>query len=353
MQARQPIPISPPPVRVVVVEYSGEDVLRRCLASLGKTIPTTVPITIIDNASLVPAETLIPDEMRDRPGPIEVVRLGKNVGYAGAIERAWSIGDEEFLAIANNDLEFSPGWLDALIETARKTGASAVSSTIRHENESKLEKSTNASLNPLLHLVPGVFMDRTKAVYPSGACFLLRRDPGMATPPVEANYFLYYEDVYLGFLLRALGKTVVQCPDSEVRHVGSHAVGKSNPNLVAFLQERNRLVTQLLFFDLGTLLGISPAVFLDSLFKIPACWIRRKPVWATVRAHFWVLLNAGWIMRKRRALRRLHDFQPQRILPYLTGRILPPSTPGAGFWNSISTGWFRLVGIPVDREASR
>jgi N-acetylglucosaminyl-diphospho-decaprenol L-rhamnosyltransferase len=333
---------------VVVVDYDGEDVLPKCLGSLARTVPSNISLTVIDNASHPPSESLVPEELRGR---VEKARLERNVGYAGAIEKAWSIGEEGYLVIANNDIEFTPGWLDAMVATAEATGASAVSAVIEHENKTELEKATNAGLSPLLYLIPGVFKDRTKAVYPSGACFLLRREKDQPAP-VDPDYFLYYEDVYIGFLNRSLGKTVVQCPEARVRHMGSHSVRRSNRERIAFLQERNRLITQILFFDFGTLLGLSPLILADSLLKIPQCVTRGKPVIPTVQAHFWVLFSIGTILRKRAALRKLADFGPRRILPYLTGKVLPPSARGARFWNSISKGWCRMIGLPVDREAA-
>jgi hypothetical protein len=336
-------------VRVVIVEYNGREVLPRCLSSLARTVPSETKLTLIDNASPVPAETLVPEEIRSR---IEVIRLEKNVGYAGAIAKALTIGDEEFLVIANNDLEFTDGWLTSLVECAEKAGAHAVSAVIEHGDESETEKTTNASLNPLLYLIPGVFKDRTKAAYPSGACFLIRRGPVMPGHIlVDPDYFLYYEDVYIGFLLRALGLKVVQCPDARVKHAFRHSVSRENKSRIAFLQERNRLLTQILFFDFPTLLKISPVVFLDSLFKIPACWIRKKPVFGTIAAHFWILFNLGKVLRKRAELYGLPGFNPRNILPNLTGKVFPPDWPAAGLSNMLSTCWFRLTGIPVDMEA--
>ncbi|HDS29889.1 MAG TPA: glycosyltransferase family 2 protein, partial [Firmicutes bacterium] len=282
------------------------------------------------------------------------IRFEKNIGYAGAIAKAWTLYDEEFLVIANNDIEFTPGWLESLISCAEREDAHAVSAVIRHENETEIDTNTNSSLNPLLFLIPGIFTDRTKAVYPSGACFLLKREPAIQSMKiVDPDYFLYYEDVYIGFLLRSLGLKVVQCPDSIVNHSFKHSVSRENRSKIAFLQERNRLITQILFFDIFTLIKISPIIFLDSLFKIPSCWIRKKPVWGTIKAHFIVVFSLGSILRKRAKLRRLSGFKPRKILPYLTGKVFPHSFPAAPFWNFLSTGWFRLMGIPVDREARK
>ena len=336
-------------VRVVIVDYNGRDVLPACLTSLATTVAPGIPLTVIDNASPAPSGESVPDNFRNR---IEIIRSEKNEGYAGAIFRAWTIGNEKYLIIANNDIEFTPGWLDALVDTAENSGAYAVSAVIEHENESDLEKSTNASLNPLLYLIPGIFTDRTKAVYPSGACFLLRRDRNLKSPPVDPYYFLYFEDVYIGFLLRALGKAVVQCPDAKVRHVGRHSVSKSNPNFVAFLQERNRLLTQGLFFDCPAFFLMAPMFLLDSLFKPLECIYRKKPFWATASAHWWFLFNWIAIWKKHIALRKLPDFRAARIFPFMTSKVLPDGFPMARTVNAVSKLWFKLIGFAVDREAS-
>lgn len=337
-------------VRIVIVEYGGGEVLSQCLTSLSNSVDRDIPITLIDNASPAPVADLIPNNLLER---IEIIKLSTNAGYAGAIAEAWKLGDEKFLVIANNDLEFTPGWLDALIKSANETGAHAVSAVIEHEDESEIQKSSNASLNPLLYLVDGVFTDRTKAVYPSGACFLLQRDTDLPIEIVDKNYFLYYEDVYIGFLLRALGKKVIQCPDAVVRHRGSHSVGKSNPDRIAYFQERNRLLTMGLFFDCPQLVLIFPYILLDSAFKPISCLMRKKPFWATVAAHLWFHFNWLAIWKKHIALRKLPDFKAERIYPYLTSIILPDKYPLSSMTNGIARWWFRLVGIPVDEEAGK
>ncbi len=335
-------------VRIFVIDYDGADVLPQCLTSLAGTVPPEVPVTIIDNSLPAASENLVPDELKSR---FEVVGLDSNIGYAGAIAWAWEICTEDFLVICNNDLEFTPGWLDTLLRTAQDESAHAVSAVIEHEDETELERTTNASLNPLMYLMYGIFKDRTVAVYPSGACFLLKKDPDLPIPPVDPSYFLYYEDVYIGFLLRALGKKVVQCPESRVKHAGSHSVGRSNPNKVAFFQERNRLITQCLFIDWVSMLLIGPMILLDSILKPFSCLFRRKPYWATVGAHWWVLLNCFTILGKHIRLRQTPGFDARRIYPYLTGKILPDSFPTAPHQNWSSRIWFRAALMDVDRVA--
>ena len=86
------------PVRIFVIDYDGADVLPGCLKSLADTIPPDIPVTIVDNASPIPSKSLVPDEIRTR---CEIIRLEKNVGYAGAVAKAWDIADEDYIAICS------------------------------------------------------------------------------------------------------------------------------------------------------------------------------------------------------------------------------------------------------------
>jgi len=339
----------PPRVRVVVIDYDGADVLPLCLESLAGSVDSTVPISVLDNASPFPSKALIPESLLNR---IDLIQLGKNNGYAGAIAYAWENFSEEFLIIANNDLEFTPGWLEKLIDTAETTGAHAVSAVIDHGTESDLEKSTNASLNPLFYLIKGVFKDRTVAVYPSGACFLLRNDKNIPCP-VDPGYFLYYEDAYIGLFLRALDKKVVQCPDSVVKHAGSHSVKRTNPKKIAFYQERNRLLTQVLFLNTRELILIYPCIWYDSFLLPLSCFIRKKPYFTMLSSHWWFTFHWWSVLQKKNALRKIPNFDTRRNYPYLSGQLFPAKIPTSSLQNRLAKWWWRLIGIPVDREAGK
>jgi GT2 family glycosyltransferase len=335
-------------VRVFVVDYLGRDVLPQCLTSLDSTVPAGIPISVIDNASPTPSDSLIPENLKNR---IEVLRLEINKGYAGAIAEAWNRANEDFLVIANNDLEFTPGWLETLLSAAEKENAHAVSAVISHAHETELDQSTNSSLNPLFYLIPGIFTNRSVAVYPSGACFLLRKDPSLPNPPVDPEYFMYYEDVYIGFLLRALGNDTIQCPDAVVKHSGSHSVGKVASGKIAFLQERNRLITQSLFLDCGTLFLVGLLNSIDFLFKPFTCIYRKKPYWPTIGANWWILFHWLSLWKKHIGLRKLPGFKASRNYPYLTSKMVPDSAPMAGLVNGFSRFWLGLWKMPVDNVA--
>ena len=156
-------------------------------------------VRIIDNP---PSDPIIETINKNFPN-VEIIKPPVNVGYAGAMHIAAKECRSELLVIANNDLIFESTCLNELIKCWKETGAAAVSARVINPGETQIQSAYNASLNPLFFLIYGVFADRSRAVYPSGACFLIDRETlRNSLPPAEL--FLYYEDVILGMFLRHL-----------------------------------------------------------------------------------------------------------------------------------------------------
>src|SRR5262245_39368588 len=102
-------------VAVLIVNWNGGDLLRRCLESLRRQRCRPDKIIIVDNASTDGSLQRVADLL----GDVEVIRLPNNMGFA----RANNIGARaarrfDALALLNPDAFPDPGWLEALIEAA-------------------------------------------------------------------------------------------------------------------------------------------------------------------------------------------------------------------------------------------
>ncbi len=102
-------------VRVVVVTYFSGDSLAAFLDSLPAASTRDIEVVVADNGSTDGA----PEAAASRPG-VTLLRTGGNLGY-GRAANAGAVGfDGEWLVVANPDIVFTPGSLDALIDaTAR------------------------------------------------------------------------------------------------------------------------------------------------------------------------------------------------------------------------------------------
>lgn len=103
-----------PQVRVVVLNYNGGALTKRCLEALLATDwpAEQLEVVLVDNAS----SDGLADEV-ERTLPVRVIRSGRNLGFAGGCNLALRDLDAvDYVALINNDVEVPPGWLAPLVE---------------------------------------------------------------------------------------------------------------------------------------------------------------------------------------------------------------------------------------------
>ena len=107
-----------PVLTVVTVTYSPGSHLDRFLSSL--TVATDRPVNVVmaDNGSIDGT----PEEAADRYPRARLLRTGGNLGYGSAVNRAVATvpREEEFVLVANPDVVWGPGSIDALMEAAAR-----------------------------------------------------------------------------------------------------------------------------------------------------------------------------------------------------------------------------------------
>jgi GT2 family glycosyltransferase len=113
--------LNKPLVYIVILNYNGRELLRRCLDSLLKrTIYENYRIIVVDNGSIDGSVAMI----RDLYPYIELIALKKNMGYARAnnygIIRALRKG-AKYVVLMNNEIEIiDPLWLYKAVVTMER-----------------------------------------------------------------------------------------------------------------------------------------------------------------------------------------------------------------------------------------
>jgi hypothetical protein len=114
----------PAPVTIALVTYipflggyyaESLEVLKRCLGSLWTNTGGDYDLLVFDNASCPEVRALLL-EAREQGRLQYLVLSDKNVGKAGAWNFIFSSAPGEFIAYADGDIFFYPGWLPALLE---------------------------------------------------------------------------------------------------------------------------------------------------------------------------------------------------------------------------------------------
>ncbi|BBZ24041.1 glycosyltransferase family 2 protein [Mycolicibacter hiberniae] len=232
---------------VVTVTYSPGWHLDRFLASLSLATERPVRVVMADNGSTDGA----PEEAAQRYPNAELLHTGANLGYGGAVNAAVALLDaeggerSEFLIVANPDVQWGPGSIEALLEAAARWPQAATLGPLIREPDGSVYPSArhlpslirggmHAVVGPLWPGNPWTRAYRQELLEPSerpvgwlsGACLLVRRAAFEAVGGFDERYFLYMEDVDLGDRLAKAGWLNVYVPSAEVLHQKGHATGK-------------------------------------------------------------------------------------------------------------------------------
>ncbi|ODR14079.1 N-acetylglucosaminyl-diphospho-decaprenol L-rhamnosyltransferase [Mycobacterium shimoidei] len=236
---------------VVTVTYSPGPHLDRFLASLSLATERPVSVLMADNGSTDGT----PQEAVERYPNVRLFATGANLGYGTAVNRAMAHLDDpdEWVIVANPDVQWGPGSIDALLEAAaRWPRAAALGPLIRDPDgsvypsarllPSLIRGGMHAVLGPLWRNNPWSTAYRQEHMEPSerpvewlsGSCLLVRRAAFEQVGGFDERYFMYMEDVDLGDRLGKAGWLNVYVPSAEVLHHKGHATGRESArNLMA------------------------------------------------------------------------------------------------------------------------
>lgn len=231
---------------VVTVTYSPGPHLDRFLATLAHATERPVKVVMADNGST----DGFPEAAVRHYSNTVLFHTGANLGYGGAVNRAVDehlrhVRGPEFFIVANPDVQWGPGSIDALLEAAERwPAAGALGPLIRDPDGSVYPSARHqpSLVRGGMHAVVGPFWAdnpwtaayRQERVGPSersvgwlsGSCLLLRRSAFDAVGGFDERYFMYMEDVDLGDRLGKAGWQNIYVPTAEILHDKGHATGR-------------------------------------------------------------------------------------------------------------------------------
>ncbi len=234
---------------VVTVTYSPGEVLDTFLDTLADASKRSPRVILADNGSVDGA----PERAAAEREGVELLRTGGNLGYGTAANRAVATLPAEYgwIVVANPDIEWRPGAVDALIDAADRWPRGGSFGPLIREPDGTVYPS--ARLLPSLgrgvgHAVLGKLWPdnpwtrgyrrsdasivEREAGWLSGSCLLVRRSAWEAVGGFDERYFMYFEDVDLGERLGAAGWQNVYVPTAEVVHLGGHATSKASETML-------------------------------------------------------------------------------------------------------------------------
>lgn len=235
-------------VAVLIVNWNGGELLRRCLDALDRQDRPADHVVLVDNASTDDSLQLAGVDRRG----VEVIRLPSNVGFARANNLAAAAARGlDALVLLNPDAFPQPDWLATLIGAAdRRPEYASFASQLRFaSDQARLDGagdsyhvSGRAWRNGHGSRVADWPAGDYEVFAPCAAAALYRRTAWDDAGGFDERYFCYFEDVDLGYRLQLRGHRCLYVHAAVVDHVSSASSGYRS-DFAVYHGERNMVWT--------------------------------------------------------------------------------------------------------------
>jgi N-acetylglucosaminyl-diphospho-decaprenol L-rhamnosyltransferase len=228
----------PENVAVITVSYNSSAQLEQFLSTATATVASPQQILIVDNFS---TDIDITRTIARAHG-VRLLELADNRGYGGAVNAGARTLSRaiEFIVVANPDLSFTPDAVAHLV-TAAEANPQIASTGPRVLN---IDGTTYPSARAIPSLRVGIGHALFANVWPknpwtrayhsdvtsrneqssvgwlSGSCVCVRRTAFESIGGFDEDFFMYFEDVDLGYRFGKLNFINVFVPEAEVTHIG-------------------------------------------------------------------------------------------------------------------------------------
>lgn len=257
---------------IVIINWNCGDDLPTCLRALERQTDRGFEVIVVDNGSTDGSVDVV---RRDYPW-VTVIETGENLGFAEGCNVGIARASGEWIATLNPDTEPDPSWL-AELRAIAKQGSSRLGMiqsriVFRHD-----ESRTNST--GVLVFRNATFVDRAfdKPAHPdepsdeifcaSAGAALYRRamldDVRLPSGYFDKSFFMYFEDVDLGWRCRLAGWSAQYAPKAIVTHKLHASSKRKGDNFVARQCNYNRVRTLLKNASPDLLARALPRFFAD------------------------------------------------------------------------------------------
>jgi GT2 family glycosyltransferase len=230
----------------IVPVWNGRELLDRLLASLEAQTQPASELLIVDNGSTDGA----PDMARNRGA--RVIAMGRNEGFAAAVNRGIRESRAEWIAVLNSDVELAPDYL----ATLRAAGAPfATGKILMAGDPRRIDGTFDAVSRGAVAWRVGygradgpAFSGRRQIWSVPWTAALFRRDVFESVGLLDERFGSYYEDVEFGMRCASRGISGLYIPEAIAWHRGSAALGRWHPEVVR-LTARNQCYLAALYYS--------------------------------------------------------------------------------------------------------
>lgn len=255
----------PPKVSAVVVTWNGRQHLHECFASLlASDYPADrLEVVCVDNGSSDDTVSWVAAHFPQ----VRLVPLAENRGFTGGNAAGVAAATGDVLLFLNNDMRVEPTLVRHLVDALR-TDTACVAARVMSWDGAHIDfvrgtasfEARGYQEHYQQPYTPG--MRLADSFFPNGGAFAVTRTAYEEAGGFDARLFAYYDDVDLGWRLRALGHGIRTVPDAVAYHRHGATVRTQPRAHKRWLMDRNALWIALRNYDDVSLPRMVPALLL-------------------------------------------------------------------------------------------
>jgi hypothetical protein len=241
---------------IVIVSYNTRELLRGCLASLPAACASLETVVyVVDNQSHDGSAAMVAAEFP----AVRLIESGGNLGFAGGnnlvLERLRDAPESRHVLLLNPDTEAEPGSLATLVRFMDETPDAGACGPMLLNTDGSLQRNGAKFPSPLREFlgVTGLrrlamrryeralgysredFTARCEVDQVSGACLMARSEALQRVGPLDARFFMFYEEIEWCHRIKRAGWKVYYVPEARVTHHWMGSVKQASKAMTAQL----------------------------------------------------------------------------------------------------------------------
>ncbi len=240
---------------IVILNYNGENILKKILSPLLEYYAGKCDIFVIDNNSTDNSLKIL----AHYKNTIKIIPLDKNYGFAKAYNIFFSsyLDRYYYICLLNNDIIITKNWLENLMETASKYKNWAAVTPLVYYPDSNIIQNAGLDLFKNGYVESRFLYKKDSEVDLSekevfgfcGASCLLNANALKKIGFFDETFKFYYEDADLSMRFRLNNYEIIFSPKAKVYHFHSYSITKEKYSLMRlYMLERHRLLFILKYF---------------------------------------------------------------------------------------------------------
>ncbi len=238
-------------IAIVILNWNGRHMLERFLPSV-TTNSGDAEVIIADNGSTDDSIAFL----QEHYPTLRTILLDKNYGFAEGYNRAFAQIDADYYVLLNDDVEVTPGWVDAVVQMMEQDPKVAIAQPklLMYDQRDTFEYAGGAGgfldsfgypfcrgrIFNTLETDNGQYDDTREIFWATGAAMFVKAAVWKKIGGLDSDFFAHMEEIDFCWRCKNKGYKVMYCPDSTVFHVGGGTLPKSSP-LKTLLNFRNNL----------------------------------------------------------------------------------------------------------------